>query len=146
MRSWRDRASPQAQADLDHLVGPALDFARQQLARYGTFYPYAVAIDADSQQQVYAADPGTPDPDPDELMSTLRGHLIAQRGELRAAAIASDVRVPELGSDAIRVDLEHREGVALSVVLPYRGPQSPGAEFSYGELQAFASAPVVWPG
>jgi hypothetical protein len=36
---------------------------------------------------------------------------------LRAVAFVADVRFG--GGDAIRVDLEHREGVTLQVVIPY---------------------------
>jgi hypothetical protein len=48
----------------------------------------------------------------------------ANTGELRAAAVRADVRVPPPGSeaktDAIHVGLEHANGEAVTVFLPYQ--------------------------
>jgi len=67
-----------------------------------------------------------------------------QRDQLRGAAIVADVRVPETGSDAVRVTLEHSEQVALTVLLPYQ-PRRLGRGVDYGDLQAGAAAAFIWP-
>lgn len=144
MASWRDTASPQAQDDLDGLLNPALGFAQQQLDNHGEFYPYAVVVDADGQQRVVAADTGDEQPASADLITALIAALSDDRDHLRAAAIVADVRLPELGSDAIRVTLEHSEHIALSVLLPYKTRRF-GRAIDYGDLQTEAAASLIWP-
>lgn len=144
MASWRDTTSQQAQDDLDGLLGPALGFAQQQLDSHGEFYPYAVVVDADGQQRMIAADTDDERPASAELITTLVAALSDDRDHLRAAAIVADVRLPELGSDAIRVTLEHSEQIALSVLLPYRRRRL-GRGIDYGDLQTGAAAAFIWP-
>ncbi len=144
MASWRDTASQQAQDDLDGLLGPALGFAQQQLDEHGEFYPYAVAVDSSGQPRMVAADTGARRPESADLITALVGELSAQRDDLRAAAIVADVHVPELGTDAVRVTLEHSEQVALSVLLPYRRRRR-GRGVEYGDLQAGSAPAFIWP-
>ena len=144
MASWRETASQAAQDDLDGLLGPALGFAQQQLDRRGEFYPYAVVIDDDGQQRMVAADAGDDRPTSAELITTLVATLSEQRDRLRAAAIVADVRVPEIGSDAVRVTLEHSERIALTVMLPYKARRF-GRGIDYGKIQAGTAASFIWP-
>lgn len=144
MASWRDTASQQAQDDLDGLLGPALGFAQQQLDAHGEFYPYAVVLDDADQQRMVVADTGSDRPESADLITTLIATLSEQRDHLRGAAIVADVRVPEGGSDAVRVTLEHSERVALTVLLPYR-PRRFGRGVDYGDLQAGTAAAFIWP-
>ncbi len=142
--SWRDAASQQAQDDLDGLLGLALGFAQQQLDEHGEFHPFAVAVDTNGQQRMVATDSGDERPDSADLVTTLVSALSAQRDELRAAAIVADVRVPELGNDAVRVTLEHSERVALTVLLPYRRRRR-GRGVDYGDLRAGSASAILWP-
>lgn len=144
MASWRDAASQQAQDDLDGLLGPALGFAEQQLDKRGEFYPYAIVMDNDGQQRIITTDTGEEQPASADLITALISALSEERNDLRAAAIVADVRVPEIGSDAVRVTLEHAEQVALSVLLPYRRRRL-GRGIDYGDLQAGAAAAFIWP-
>ena len=61
---------------------------------------------------------------------------------LRAAAVIADVRLPD-GGDAIRVELEHTEGLALTVLLPYSKKRF-GRGIDYAPLQAGAGTRHVW--
>jgi len=142
--SWRDKASQQAQNDLDGLLGAALGFAQQQLDTHGEFYPYAVVVDSDGQQRMVAAGTDEERPASADLITALIATLSEQRDHLRGAAIVADVRVPENGSDAVRVTLEHAEQVTLTVLLPYR-PRRFGRGIDYGDLQAGAAAAFIWP-
>lgn len=144
MASWRDAASQQAQDDLDGLLDPALDFAQQQLDKHGEFYPYAVVVDSDGHQRMVTADTGEERPASADLITALISALSEQRNDLRAAAIVADVHVSEIGSDAVRVTLEHSEQVALSVLLPYRRRRL-GRAIDYGDLQAGETAAFIWP-
>jgi hypothetical protein len=144
MTSWRDSASPQAQHDLDSLLEPALGFAQQQLAKHGEFFPYAVVVRADGETEMIA---GRPDPDDErpasnDVIDACRIVLTERRDHLRAVAVIADVRLRE-GSDAIRVELEHTEGAALTVLLPYSKKRF-GRGIDYEQLQAATGERHVW--
>lgn len=146
MTSWRETASRQAQADLDGLLNATLGFAQQQLAKHGEFYPYAAAVRMDGQAEMIAA---TPDPSQDRPASTTviascLAQLNARRDQIRAAAVAADVRVPDSGGDAIEVSLEHAEGATLRVLLPYSKRRF-GRDIQYGQLRAMNGTRRIWP-
>ncbi len=142
MTSWRDSASPQAQDDLDDLLNAALPFAQQMLGEHGEFYPCAVILDQHEDQRMVAGDPdGTDQPLTTDVLATLVGGIRADRDDLSAVALVSDVRAND--SDAIRVELEHSEGPSMAVLLPYREKRMRrGVEF--GALQAMAANPQIW--
>lgn len=144
MTSWRDAASAQAQADLDGLLTPALGFAQQQLEKHGEFFPYAVVVRADGETEMVAARPDADDDRPPsaDVIDACRSTLAEQRDRLRAAAVVADARLPA-GGDAIRVELEHTEGPALTVLLPY-GKKRFGRGIDFGQLQAAAGTRHVW--
>jgi len=144
MTSWRDTASEAAQDDLDGLLNNALPFAQQMLEKNGEFYPYGVAFDETGEHRMIAGDPdGSEHPPSLEVLAILVEGMRSQRRELRAVALVSDVRLAD--SDAIRVELEHREGPCMAVVLPYRTRRMRrGVEF--GALAAASGNPQVWSG
>ncbi len=144
MTSWRDTASVQAQADLDCLLNPALGFAQQQLEKHGEFFPYAVVVRADSETEMVASRPDVTDDRPPsaDVVTACRTTLAERRDQLRAAAVIADVRLPG-GEDAIRVELEHTEGPALTILLPYSKKRF-GRGIEYGQLQAAAGTRHVW--
>jgi hypothetical protein len=141
--SWRDKASKLAQDDLDGLLGPALEFAQQQLDARGEFYPFAVALDAAGLRRMVSADTGSNKPASADMVTTLIAALSEDRSLLRGVAVVADVHVRVLGSDAVRVTLEHSEGVALTVLLPYRPRRFGGVD--YGEPQAGPAVAFIWP-
>jgi len=134
MASWRDHASPQAQSDLDGLLNQAFPFAKQMLAKHGEFFPYAVGVSQLGEMRMFAADSGT------DVLQDLREGLRSERNALRAVALTSDVRAA--GCDAIRVELEHSEGIAISVLLRYRHRNGSGIE--YGALSADPGRAQIW--
>jgi len=60
---------------------------------------------------------------------------------LRAVALVADVRA--VGSDAIRVEIEHREGQAMFVLMPYKRRRLKRG-VDYGDLTAGAGHPQIW--
>jgi hypothetical protein len=142
MTSWRETTSQQAQEDLDALLELTLPFAQQQLAEHGEFFPFAAAVGADGTPRLIAADPGLGErPASTDVLDQLVGGLREQAGDIRAAALVADVRVGE--SDAARVELEHRDGQAICVLLPYRGRRLRRG-VDYGELGAAPGQPRIW--
>jgi hypothetical protein len=140
--SWRETASQEAQDDLDGLVNATLPFAQQMLARHGEFFPFAAAVTADSTVELLGADPGADDrPASTDVLDQLVGGLRDRAGSFRAAALVADVRAGE--SDAVRVELEHRDGHAICVLLPY-GKQRLRRGIDYGDLRATPGPHRIW--
>lgn len=135
MTSWRESTSQQAQQDLDALLELTLPFAQQQLAEHGEFFPFAAAVGVDGAPRLIAADPGVGE------RPASRDVLDQLVGGLRAAALVADVRVGE--SDAARVELEHRDGQAICVLLPYKRRRLRRG-VDYGELGAAPGQPRIW--
>jgi hypothetical protein len=126
MASWRDSASQQCQDDLDGLLNVALPFAQQMLAKGGEFYPFAAAVTAGGETRLTAPEPGQDDqPASATVLSSLFGALRQDRADLRAVAVCSDVRLPD--SDAVRVELEHRDGQTMAACCP-TGRSGPAGE------------------
>jgi hypothetical protein len=140
MMSWREGASQAAQDDLDLLLDKALPFAVQMLEAKREFYPYAAALETGGEIRMIAADTGDEHPESADVLRSLVSGMRAERDELRAIALVSDVRRPD--SDAVRVELEHREGLAIAVFLPYTRRWRRGLEC--GALSAQAGLPQVW--
>ncbi len=64
--------------------------------------------------------------------------------EIRAVTFVSDVRLGGSAfGGAIRIEADHREGVAILVLLPYRRT---GGTVEYGDLSAHAGERRVWTG
>ena len=81
---------------------------------------------ADGNIAMDGATTGEEKPSSQELLGVLVASYSkrAHTGELRAAAVCADVRVPPPGSeaktDAIQVGLEHSSGEAVTAFLPYK--------------------------
>ena len=145
MGSWREKASAEAQSDMDALLTAALPFAQQQLAKHGEFYPYGIALKNDGSVEMLAATTGQERPPSTELLDLLAKGAAARLEQLRAAAFVADVRIGPGQGDAIRVEIEHREGHAIAVLLPY-SKKGIGTGVTYGQLIAAAGNHRLWPG
>lgn len=144
--SWRDSASQGCQNELDELLNQALPFAQQTLAKHGEFYPYAVSMGVDGEIRMVGAYEGSEHPKSTDLLQMLYEGLRAHAADLRGVAVVSDVRVKNPDSDAIRVEMEHREGVAIGVLLPYQVRKKLiGREVIYGEMLGSAAERRLWP-
>ena len=125
---------------MDNMLDAALPFAQQMLAKHGEFHPYALSMSAGGEVAMVAADVGKEKAASLDVLALLYEGLAARAQELRAAAIVSDVKLGS-GEDAIRVEVEHREGGALAVVLPYK---KRGQSVTYGNLAALPGERRVW--
>ena len=133
MTSWRDGATQQSQDDLDGLMRVTLPFAQQMLAKAGEFYPFGMIVTVDGDTEMFAADPGSGEhPASVEVRTFIFDGMRGSREKFRAIAVCLDVRLPD--SDAIRVELEHRDGQALAVLLPYKKKRF-GRDLDYQDLR-----------
>jgi hypothetical protein len=132
--SWRDSISAEASAEVDAMLNAALPFAQQMLEKHGEFYPYAVKRDPELGDKPVST----------EVLAVLYDGLSKQRESLRATAVVSDVRISSPAGDAIRVEIEHREGAVLVALLPYSKKRF-GRGVTYGDLQASTGERHTWP-
>lgn len=142
MTSWRDETPQAVQDDLDGIAGVALDAARSLLDKNGEFFPFGVTLRADGEQRLVAGDPGLGEhPESQEVLETLYAGVAGERDDLRAAAFVADVLVD--GSDAIRVQVEHRDGgPAMQILEQFT---KVGSDIEYGATSAAPADRRIWP-
>jgi hypothetical protein len=142
MTSWRDTTSQEAQDDLDGLLNAVLPFAEQTLAKYGEMFPFGAAVSSGGQVEMMAADPGQGDQPPStEILNLLYQGARESAGTRRAVAFVADVRIE--GGDAIRVELEHREGTSLALVIPYTRSRF-RKTISLGQMSGGVGESKIW--
>jgi hypothetical protein len=128
---------------MDALLNASLPFAKQQLAKHGEFFPYGVAMGRDGQIRMVAGYTGTERPPSTEVLDILYEGLRSKADEDRGAAVVADVRLRGEETDAIQVEVEHREGLALKVFLPYRKKRF-GGGLETGQMRAEAGERRIW--
>lgn len=112
--------------ECEALIDAILPFAKQTLARYGEFYPYGAAMDAEGRISAVARYDGDEFPKSTDVIRGLKDVFImeAKNGKYKATALAYDVRItlPSSSekSDAIAISLNHRDGYSIVVLFPYR--------------------------
>lgn len=135
--SWRNTASAEAQEALDTLLSTSIDLAVQNLQKSDSFIPFAVTVNAGQEHSLLSG----AGEDAKQTIATLERELTAQKDELAAYALAYDTHVAALGSDAIEVRLQHREGAAMTVHAPY---SKRGNIVEVGDLIAQSATRTIW--
>ena len=150
MTSWREDTSQQVQDELDDLLDVSLRAAQQRLDDAGEFYPFAVTIAEVGRVGVLTPQVQTGPravADVAEVFELCWTTLRGQADRARAAAVVTNVGGPD--GDAIAVALEHREGAAIEVFLPYvaqgrTNGKKPPQRHRFGELQAAPGQSRIW--
>lgn len=143
MSSWRESASPQAQKDLDGLINAVLPLAEQTLGKHGELFPYAATVDNEGSEALVSADPPADQqlPSSHDVLALLYEAAQNSAGALRAVAFVAAVRVTD--TDAIRIELEHADGIAMAVIVPYiRDAEK--ETVALGQFRATAGFARVW--
>ncbi len=134
-----------AHPEIDALLNLLLPLAKQMLANSGAFFPMAAGLGVDGMPTMIPVPPSDGDPVIDKVISGLMeaSQAKAAAGQITAAALCLDawVALPDSGdkSDAIELRLEHKDGDAVRIFLPYH--LGDAGEPVYGELFA-----VAWSG
>jgi hypothetical protein len=138
MSNWGDGLSEKAKTEMDQILSVAIAFAEKMLEGQGAFYPFAVKLTDEGETEMVTAPAGAEDP-----LTALTENLTAQRFELRAAAVAAAMHLQSLESDAVRVDLEHRDGAALTLIRPYSRKKL-RKKIDWGDMQSMVVDPRIW--
>ncbi|TAL42254.1 MAG: hypothetical protein EPN91_08935 [Salinibacterium sp.] len=142
--SWRDGVSDAAQADLDRILDAGLEVARKELDKSSEFDPFALFTDGDGGLLSVKQDMGAFGKHPDSvaIINDANAKLKKVSVSARCTALVVNTRLSAEKTDAIEVHLEHREGTALLVLLPYKRKLTGKVDF--GDLKAFICMPEVW--
>lgn len=145
MSNWRDTASAEVQDDFDRLAEVTVGAARAFLDRSGNFIPFPMAIKTDGELAPIGLDQPTPPspPDPREVIDGIVGLFRDRRNSIRALAVAADIEVPAEATDAIEVRLEHREGFAVTILVPYQ-IDSLDDSYLFDEPRELDGTPRIW--
>lgn len=138
MSSWRDGLSEDAQGEMDSVLTAAVAFAQRMLEVEGAFYPYSVRMSDEGETGMSTAPASSADP-----VAHLVDGLSDQRSRLKAAAVVAAVHLESLKADAVRVDIEHRDGACLTIVLPYTRKRL-RKKVEFGEMQSMVVDPRIW--
>lgn len=116
--SWRETTSQAAQDQVGLLVDGAFGTAQRLLGESGDFAPFAVALPTGGPEPEVVQFEGAQGGADAAAVDAALEHLKGRRDELDAYALV--INASAVGSDAISVQLEHREGAAVAVLQPYR--------------------------
>ncbi|WP_181309957.1 hypothetical protein [Nocardioides campestrisoli] len=142
MTSWRDTASAAAQKDLDGLLNLVLPQAQELLGKNGRFYPFGASVSTDGEASLTASDEGLGEhPQPEQVLAGVYDGARASARENRAFAFVSDVLID--GGDAVQVELEHRDGIAIVVWVPYK-PATRNRVPTFRDMSVTPGEPRVW--
>jgi hypothetical protein len=135
--------------DLNQLLNVLIPFAQQTLGHQGGFLPFAAALSTEGKVEVIAGHPGSEETTAQEIHDVLLEGLKqgARDGKYRATGLCYEVRVrrgdADPGTDAIALALEHSDGTALDLYVPYE--KKSASEINYGDLFGTAGQGRVFP-
>lgn len=111
--------------EAQQLVDAVLPFAEQALSKYGEFYPFGAELSSAGKVAAAMGYNDQEHPSSAEVIAMLHAGFAAKAkaGQVRATALAYDARVQSPGaaskSDAVAIELEHRDGYNATVYFPY---------------------------
>lgn len=105
-------------ADFEALLNSVMRHATKQIRRNQPLLPYGAVMDTDREIDPVMVLPAVEDPDPAGALEALRGALSFQADDVIATATV--IQGPVDGMDAVSVELEHRDGLAVRSVHRYR--------------------------
>lgn len=115
---WRTEASQQAQDDLDALLQDSIAMAAELLSDIGSFAPFMLTVDHHSGKSLRRLQATEGQADQAQISANLT--LADDAAQLRARATVCDVTAHgPISGDAIQVAVEHREGIAIDLLVPY---------------------------
>jgi hypothetical protein len=131
--------------ELREILGTALGTAQEHILQNGGFLPFGITLSHEGEVRIVMVSPGEPDEDghidAGTMLTDVHELLRQGRNDYRAVAIASDVALPEHGSDGIHGTAEHRDGGVMAAVIPYAQTAD---GFAFGALEPDTHEPSLW--
>lgn len=144
-----------ANADLDELLAAVLPFAHKLLSADGGFFPFAATMDAEGGMAAKSYELDEREAAPERVLYALMESVREETAEeeMRAVALCWDARIQQGENDqeltdAVAVALEHVEGEALEVFVPYGPGTDADGELAitFGEAMAAQRRPSLFAG
>ena len=133
-----------AERDFTAMWRAALPIARDMLEHQRRVIPFAVVITTDGGVSLVGLDlPERRRPPPRHMLASVQRALAAKADDLRAVATITDFDIE--GGDAIVIELEHRDGTALTARVPF-ARRRPAGPIVFGELEPHPGSPRLWTG
>jgi hypothetical protein len=141
--AWRDDAPRPVREDVDALAQAGFDAAEHLLERRRDFAPFAVAVAGDGRHSLVESDPGPgPGPTSQVLLEGLVASVRQDRGRYRAVGFVALVFTRT--GDAVRVELEHRDGGPALVLLRPCRPSRLRRRVWTGPVDESTGSRLVW--
>jgi hypothetical protein len=134
---------------LEELLASALPFAETMLTKHGEFFPYGATMTPDGKIAAVGGSTGDESPKSVEVIALLKEgyRKDGASGKIMACALVYDVRTIPPGqtekTDAVAVDLNHRDGMSVTMYYPYRIASD--KKVTFGELFASKGADDIFP-
>ncbi len=125
-----------AHKQLDELLNFLESIARNNLEKYGEFYPIAASIDLNDKKTLNTVYDGDEHPKSADLILLLKAgfHQDINEKKVKAVGMCIDVKLvhDDKKINALQFILEHESGESLNVYIPYT--RSNSGELEYGEI------------
>jgi cell division septation protein DedD len=140
--AWRDDVSEGSQSDLDTVFSQAALLARTLLMRNREFFPFAATLSTKGAVGLSTPVPAAATPTVHDVIDAITTELEHDKAGKRAYAIVALARTAD-GGEAVRIELEHKEGVALVIGMPVIRGESGAVTF--GDMAAHPGQRLIWP-
>jgi hypothetical protein len=146
--SEQDDLYRELKGDVELIAEPLIDFAQDQIRKRAAFLPFGATLDEKGEISLEAAATGAESASSTEVLPLLHEGLraIAAKRDLREVAVCEWAKITvagQLQTDAIKVLVEHRRGLAVALYIPCKRQLPRGWEF--GEMIAKIAAAEVRP-
>lgn len=120
-----------------------MEAAQHLLGKNGEFFPFGFTLTTEGEQRMVAADPGLGEyPASQAVLDFLCEGVFSERDALRGAAFVSHVRME--GSDAISVQVEHRDGGPAMQILQHYAKKRFRGGLEYGATSVSGIERRIW--
>ena len=135
-----------SQKELEQLLNAVVPQAEERLAERGEVYPFGAMMKTDGGVVFSTVEAGDESNPRGQFVELLVSGLRARRADYRAVAICWDGKIRQVDteevSDAVIVFLEHADGEAVNIYLPYQ--KMADGTYDYADLLGTEAQPRVF--